>query len=155
MLVSGARDVVAAATPVLTPMTGKLVDLGERVDAAAAFKLLGNLLLMALAAGFTDMLALARAMGVSPAQVATLFDHFNPGASLQGRFQRLIAGDYDHPSWTLAMARKDAGLMERELGADAGGLLALPALVTIMDEMIGRGFADADWTVVAKDVLKR
>ena len=62
-------------------MTGKLVDLGPRVDAAAAFKLLGNLFLMALTAGFADLLALAKAMDVSPAEAATLFEHFNPGAS--------------------------------------------------------------------------
>ncbi|MBK8714381.1 MAG: NAD(P)-dependent oxidoreductase [Deltaproteobacteria bacterium] len=85
MLVSGDRDRVAEATPLLTPMTGKLVDLGERVDAAAAFKLLGNLLLMAITAGFTDMLALAQSMSLPPAALTTLLQHFNPGASLPAR----------------------------------------------------------------------
>jgi 3-hydroxyisobutyrate dehydrogenase len=66
MLISGDRESVERLTPMLAPMTGKLVDLGPRVDGAAAFKLLGNLFLMALSAGFLDMLALAQAMGVAP-----------------------------------------------------------------------------------------
>ena len=155
MLISGARDVVAALTPKLAPMTGKLVDLGPRVEAAAAFKLLGNLFLLALSAGFTDMLLLAKAMGVSPADVATLFEHFNPGASVPSRFKRLLDADYDHPSWTLAMARKDARLMHAEADAAGIALAMLPEVERKMDEMLARGFSGADWTVVAKDALER
>ena len=153
MLVSGARDVVATAQPLLAPMTGKLVDLGERVDAAAAFKLLGNLLLMALTAGFTDMLGLGKAMGVAPAEVATLLQHFNPGASLPARFARLISAPYDDPSWELAMARKDARLVLDECARAGVQLPTLPAITAHMDEMIARGFGNVDWTVLARDFL--
>lgn len=151
MLLSGDREVVAAVTPLLAPMTGKLVDLGPRVDAAAAFKLLGNLLLMAVAAGFTDMLALGKAMSVSAGQVATLFEHFNPGGSLPARFKRMTDADYANPSWELAMARKDARLMQEE--ADLAGIVLtmLPAFAARMDAAIAAGHGHADWTVVAKD----
>ena len=98
MLVSGDRMVVEKAHPVLTPMTGKLVDLGARVDAAAAFKLLGNLFLMALTAGFADMLALAKAMQISPSELATLFDFFNPGAQAPARFKRMLDAGHGPPS---------------------------------------------------------
>jgi len=64
--VSGDRELVARVTPLLAPMTGKLIDLGTRVDRAAAFKLLGNLLLMAFTAGFTDIIALAKSMNLTP-----------------------------------------------------------------------------------------
>ena len=153
MLVSGDRAVVAAARPMLEPMTGKLVDLGPRVDAAAAFKLLGNLLLMAITAGFTDMLGLAKAMGVAPAEVATLLSHFNPGASLPARFARLASAPYDDPSWELAMARKDARLVEGECSRAGITLPTLPAITAHMDEMIARGFGNVDWTVLARDFL--
>ncbi len=153
MLLSGDREVVARVTPLLAPMTGKLVDLGPRVDAAAAFKLIGNLLLMALAAGFTDMLALGKAMAVSPAQVATLFEHFNPGAALPARFKRMTDADYDHPSWELGMARKDARLMQQE--ADLAGIVLtmLPAFAARMDEAIAAGHAHADWNIVGKEFV--
>jgi len=153
MLLSGDRDVVARVTPLLAPMTGKLVDLGPRVDAAAAFKLLGNLLLMALTAGFTDMLALGKAMAVSPAQLATLFEHFNPGGSLPARFKRMTDADYDRPSWELAMARKDARLMQAEADQAGIALSMLPAFAARMDAAIAAGHGHADWTIVGKDYV--
>jgi 3-hydroxyisobutyrate dehydrogenase len=153
MLVSGDRGIVDEAKPVLATMTGKLVDFGAEEGRAAAMKLLGNLFLMALAAGFADMIALGKAMGVAPDEVGALFDHFNPGASLPSRYKRMIDGDYDHPSWDLAMARKDARLMQHEAG-DAK-LVVLPQVAALMDEMIGRGFGELDWTVIAKDLLSK
>jgi 3-hydroxyisobutyrate dehydrogenase len=154
MLVSGARDVIASATPQLAQMTGKVVDLGPRLEAAAAFKLLGNLFLMAMTAGFSDMLALARAMGVAPDEAASLFEHFTPGASAPARFRRVIEAPYDRPSWTLAMAHKDARLMQAEAaGADAPFTM-LPALVARMEALLAEGLGGADWTVVARDALR-
>ncbi|MBI5433785.1 MAG: NAD(P)-dependent oxidoreductase [Planctomycetes bacterium] len=150
MLISGDRELVARVSPLLAPLTGKLVDLGPRVDAAAAYKLLGNLFLMALTAGFTDVLALAKAMSVSPAEVAGLFDHFNPGAAVPARFKRILAADFDHPSWELAMARKDARLMQAEADASGVALSLLPAFAARMDGSIADGHAHLDWTVVAK-----
>jgi 3-hydroxyisobutyrate dehydrogenase len=150
MLVSGDRQVVAEATPVLSTMTGKLVDLGDQPGRAAAFKLLGNLFLMGLAAGFADMLALGKAMGIAPAEIATLFDSFNPGVSVPSRFKRMIAADYDDVSWDLAMARKDARLMEGE-GAT---LVMLPGVIGLMETMLARGHGEQDWTVIAQDLLR-
>lgn len=152
MLVSGDREVVARVMPMLRPMTGKLVDLGERVDAAAAYKLLGNLFLMALAAGFMDMLALGRAMGLRPPEVGSLFEHFNPGAQVPARFKRLTDAAYEQPSWELAMARKDARLMQHEMGSHT--LEMLPAVVARMDAAIANGEGNLDWTVIARDLLR-
>lgn len=154
MLVSGDRTVVERARPLLTPMTGKLVDVGERVDAAAGFKLLGNLFLMSLAAGFVDMLTLGRAMGFAPAEVGSLFDAFNPGAQVPTRFKRLIDGAYADPSWELAMARKDASLMQAETAAAGLALELLPVVIARMDAAIQAGDAHADWTVIARDLVR-
>lgn len=153
MFVAGDRDVIARVTPLLAPMTGKLVDLGARVDAPAAFKLLGNLLLMAFTAGFTDMLALAKSMNVSPAEVGTLFEHFNPGPSLPARFKRLTDAAYDAPSWGLEMARKDARLMQAEADQAGIAMTLLPAFAEKMDAVIAEGRGHQDWTVVAHDLL--
>lgn len=153
MLISGDRDVVARVSPLLAPLTGKLVDLGPRVDAAAAYKLLGNLFLLALTAGFADVLALAQAMNISPAEVASLFDHFNPGAAVPARFKRILEADFDHPSWELSMARKDARLMQAEANAAGVALSMLPAFAALMDRAIAQGHGRADWTVVAKDFV--
>jgi 3-hydroxyisobutyrate dehydrogenase len=155
MLASGDPDRVERLRPALEAMTGKLLYLGAEPERAASFKLLGNLMLMFLTAGVTEMLALAKALGIQPGDAAALFDAFNPGASLPARAQRVLAADYDHPSWELAMARKDARLM-LEAGAQGGDPLPmLQAIATVMDGFLQRGHGHDDWTVIAKDALAR
>jgi 3-hydroxyisobutyrate dehydrogenase len=153
MLVSGDRARVAGARDALAAMTGKLLDLGERVDAAAAFKLLGNNFLMALTLGFADFLALAKALDVPRADAAGLFDHFNPGMSVKARLERMLSGKYDEPSWELSMARKDARLMSEEAARAGVPLALLGAIMQRMDAVIAEGHGGDDWTVVAKDAL--
>jgi 3-hydroxyisobutyrate dehydrogenase len=153
MLVSGERGRVEVARPHLERMTGKLVDLGERVDAAAAFKLLGNLFLMFLTSGLSELFTLARAMNIEPREAATLFDHFNPGLTLGARVERMLGGDWSKPSWELAMARKDARLMLEEASGGARPLSMLPAIAARMDALIAQGHGGDDWTVLAKDAL--
>lgn len=153
MLVSGDRTVVERVRPLLEPMTGKLVDLGPRVDAAAAFKLLGNTFLMAFTAGCADMLGLAKAMGVPPREAASLFEHFNPATTIGARLKRMIDGAFDQPSWELAMARKDARLVQAEVDRAHISLALLPAIAARMDAFIAEGFGNADWTVIAKDFI--
>lgn len=153
MLVSGARARVDAVKPRLAPMTGKVVDLGERVDAAAAFKLMGNLFLMFLTSGLADFLSLAKALEVPPLEAATLFSHFNPGTTIDARMKRMTDAKWESASWELSMARKDARLMLEEAERGGVSLAVLPAIAARMDAMIDRGHGKDDWTVIAKDAL--
>jgi 3-hydroxyisobutyrate dehydrogenase len=153
MVISGDRGRVEAARPALSAMTGKLVYFGERPDAAASFKLIGNLFLMFLQTGFADMLSLAKALDVPPAAAASLFDHFNPGATLPARLKRMIEARFDEPSWELGMARKDARIMLEEASRANVTLSVLPAIAARMDAVIADGHAASDWSVLGKDAL--
>jgi len=153
ILVSGDRTVVEQVRPLLEPMTGKVVDLGPRVDAAAAFKLIGNLFLMAFTAGCADVLGLAKALGVQPAEATALFEHFNPGATIGARFRRMIEVPFNQASWELGMARKDARLVQAEVDRAGVALALLPAIAARMDAVIAEGYGSSDWTVIAKDFL--
>jgi 3-hydroxyisobutyrate dehydrogenase len=108
MLVSGDAARVDAVRPALSAMTGTLHYLGSRPEAAAPFKLFGNLFLMFLTTGLADMLALAKAMDVPAADVSKLFDMFNPGTTVSARMKRMTDANFSQPSWKLSMARKDA-----------------------------------------------
>jgi 3-hydroxyisobutyrate dehydrogenase len=153
MLASGDRPLFDTLSPELARMTGKLVYLGPHPERAAAFKLMGNLFLMSLTAGVADVLALAKAEKIPPAEAATLFDIFNPAASIGPRVKRILEAEYANPSWELSMARKDARLMTE--AAERGGMsLALvPAIAKAMDRWIELGHGHDDWTVLAKDAL--
>jgi len=153
MLASGDRDRFEQLRPELEAMTGKVVYLGPDVARAAAFKLMGNLFLTFVTVGLTDLLALAKALGVPPQEAASLFEFFNPGAAIPARAARLIEADFEHPSWELTMARKDVRLMVDEGNRAGVDLLALPAIAAKMDDLIARGYGASDWTVIAKDAL--
>jgi 3-hydroxyisobutyrate dehydrogenase len=153
MLVSGDPKTIELVRPALELMTGKLVELGARPDAAAAFKLLGNLFLMFVTAGLADFLMLAKATGVAPEEAVKLFDAFNPGTTINARAKRMLDGNWSAPSWELAMARKDARLMLDEAKRAEVVLAVLPAIAKRMDEVIAEGHAHSDWTVLAKDAL--
>jgi 3-hydroxyisobutyrate dehydrogenase len=153
MLASGGRALFDTLAPELGKMTGKLVYVGQEPERAAGIKLLGNLFLMAMTAGMSDMLGLAKALHIAPAEAASLFEWFNPGNMVIARMKRLLDGDFVHPSWELAMARKDARLMME--AAQGGGvpLAVIPALAEEMDRWIAKGHGKDDWTVIAKDVI--
>jgi 3-hydroxyisobutyrate dehydrogenase len=153
MLASGDRTRFAALLPELAKMTGKVAYLGAAPERAAAFKLLGNMFLMFLTTGLADMLALAKALDVTPADAASLFDHFNPGATIGARAKRMLDGDFAHASWELSMARKDARLMLEEAERHGRELAVLPAIAREMDKWIARGHGGDDWTVIAKDSI--
>jgi 3-hydroxyisobutyrate dehydrogenase len=154
MLISGPRNVLDPLRPALAPMTGKLVDLGERPDAAAAFKLLGNLFLICMTTGIAEMLSLAKALQVPAADAVALFEQFNPGALIPSRAKRMTEAAFDQPSWELSMARKDARLMLEAAAAAGVPLTLLPSIAARMDEVIAEGHGAKDWTVIAKDALR-
>ena len=154
MLASGDRARFDALAPELEKMTGKLVWMGPQPERAAGLKLVGNLFLMAMTTGLVDALALAKGLRIPPAEAGALFDHFNPGAMVPARMQRILAGDHAHPSWELGMARKDARLMLE--AAEAGGvpLAVIPAIAAEMDRFLAQGHAHDDWTVLARDLIR-
>ncbi len=154
MLASGDRARYEALAPELSKMTGKLVWLGPEPARAAAFKLMGNAFLMALTSGLAEVLSLAKATHVSPADAIGLFEHFNPGAFVPLRAKRMVEAEFSKPSWELAMARKDARLMMEEASAQNVPLSLIPAIAAQMDRFIERGHAHDDWTVIATDALK-
>ncbi len=154
MLASGDTERFEALRPALEAMTGKLSYLGPRPEAAAAFKLMGNLFLMFITTGLADLLALAKATGVAPADAAKLLEIFNPGTTVGARMKRMLDGEFSEPSWELGMARKDARIMMEEATRAGVELTVLPAIAARMDVVIGEGFGGADWTVLAKDALR-
>jgi 3-hydroxyisobutyrate dehydrogenase len=150
MLASGDRGRFDALAPALEKMTGRLAWVGPQAERAAGLKLVGNLFLMAMTTGLIDALALARAVGIPPAEAGALFDLFNPGASVPQRVKRILAADWSHPSWELIMARKDARLMLEAAAAGGVALALLPTIAEAMDAALARGEAHSDWTVLAK-----
>lgn len=144
MLLSGPAATRDALMPLLATMTGHVEYLGEAPDRAAAFKLFGNLTLLAMMATLGDVNRLAHACGIPTAQAFALFDRFNPGAMLPQRAARISSGDFT-PSFEMTMARKDVRLMIEEAAHHGMQLAIMPAVAALLDASIeaGNGAKDA------------
>jgi len=150
MLASGDRGVFDSVAPALEQMTGTLAYLGTDPARAAAVKLMGNLFLMAVTAGIADMFALGKALGVPPDESTRIFEWFNLATMAPGRAARMRKAEFSRPSWTLAMARKDARLMIESAAANQAQLAVIPAIAAEMDRWIAAGHAAEDWMVIGK-----
>ena len=153
MLVSGDQDLIASIEPELAKMTGKVVNFGPKNNTAAGMKLIGNLFLIALTGGIVDALSLAKGLGISPDSVGLLFNSWNPAGMVSTRLQKITSKSFDQPSWELAMARKDAGLMMHEAEIANIVLTVIPAIAGLMDTLIDKGHGHDDWTVIGKDAV--
>jgi 3-hydroxyisobutyrate dehydrogenase len=154
MLVSGDPTVISSIEPELAKMTGKVINFGTTNNTAAGMKLIGNLFLIAMTAGVSDSLALAKSLGIGTDDVSKLFDSWNPGAMLPARLKKITSKTFDQPTWELNMARKDARLMMEEATRGGMSLAAIPAIATEMDRWIDKGYGHNDWTVIAKDTVE-
>lgn len=145
MLASGDSAFFERVRPALEPMTGTVWYLGERSDTAAVFKLMGNAMILAVVGGLNDMLSIAQANGLEPAEAYKLFEKYDPSGQITGRGKRMAHGDHE-PTWTLEMARKDAQLMLDT--AEGYPLPVIAAIEQLMRSASARGFADRDLSAI-------
>jgi 3-hydroxyisobutyrate dehydrogenase len=152
MLVAGLQATYARAEAALRAMTGRLEYLGERRDLAAANKLFGNAMIIAICGGLADVYAMAKSLEISAQDAHALFSKFNPTGTLTYRGAAMASGDYT-PQFELTMARKDARLMME--AAHGLELAVLPAIAERMDALIARGFGSDDMGVLAVDAVPK
>jgi 3-hydroxyisobutyrate dehydrogenase-like beta-hydroxyacid dehydrogenase len=152
MLVAGQQATFERAGAALRAMTGHVDYLGERRDLAAANKLFGNAMIIALCGGLADVYAMAASLGIEARDAHALFGKFNPTAVLTYRGAAMAKGDYT-PTFELTMARKDTRLMIES--ARDRELTVLPAIARRMDALIERGFGSDDLGVLAVDAVAK
>ncbi|HEY6887700.1 MAG TPA: NAD(P)-dependent oxidoreductase [Solirubrobacter sp.] len=136
---------------VFAPVSARVVDLGDEVGTGTRMKLVLNTWVLALVEGLSQTIALAEGLGIDPRQFLEIIEGGlmdTPYAKLKGN--AMIERSFD-PSFPLALAAKDAGLVV-EAAAAAGLDLPLPAL--IRDRMgkaveLGHGEADLSATFLA------
>ncbi len=131
--------------PELQKMTGRVMNFGSKPERSAAFKLFGNLTLLGLGGVISDLVRLAHAVGVPPAEAVGMFKQFNPGELLLARAEKIASGPYDPASFTVSMARKDARLMLEEAARHNIPLGDCWSL-KLYDEAIARGEGGRDTT---------
>jgi len=146
MLVSGPQAIFESIRTSLEQMTGEVCYFGERGDQAAAYKIFGNSMLFTITGGIADVLAMARNIGIAPADAAALFSKFRIGGIIPMRADKMAQGDLT-ATFELTMARKDIRLMIEAAGGEP--LTVLPAIAARMDEAIAAGHGKDDMGAIA------
>ncbi|MBI3400415.1 MAG: NAD(P)-dependent oxidoreductase [Acidobacteria bacterium] len=150
MLVSGPSSVIEAVHDALKKMTGEVWVLGDAADRAAAYKLFGNSMLFVIAAGITDVFAMAKGLGISSTEALAVFSKFQPGGIIKSRGEKMARGDFS-ASFELTMARKDIRLMIE--AAANQPMTVLPGIAKKMDEAIAKGHGADDLGAIAAEVI--
>jgi 3-hydroxyisobutyrate dehydrogenase-like beta-hydroxyacid dehydrogenase len=146
ILASGPEALFTRVQPALARMATRIEYFGERADLAAAYKLIGNCMLLSITGVVADAFAVGAGVGIAPADAMKLLEFFNPAGVLAGRGKKMAAGDYS-ATFELTMARKDIRLMLETAGDQP--LATLPGLAARMDAMIAAGRGHEDIGVIA------
>lgn len=146
MMASGGAALFARLEAPLRAMCSDLRYLGERPDLAAVYKLMGNAMILAVVGGISDMLRIGEQQDLTREQAYRLFDFFDPDGQVRGRGKRMAEGDYD-PVWSIAMAHKDAVLMQA--AAHHERLPVIDAMEALLRNVSDRGMGDRDLAAAA------
>lgn len=148
MLVCGDADDVSAVTPSLAKMTGDVWNVGTRADAAAAYKLFGNAMILTMMGALADIFKMADQIGLPRQDALTVFEKFSPMGVVQFRGPKMAKREFTPPSFQLETARKDLRLMQETAGtADTA---VLEGLARRMDQLIKEGFGNDDVGALAR-----
>ena len=144
VLASGDAGARERCEPVFDAVGARTVDLADEPGASTRMKLVLNTWLVSLVEGLAESVALAEGLGVDPAGFLEVIDGGPigpPYAKMKGTM--MIERSYE-PSFSLALAAKDARLA---LDAAAASGLELPALRAIraqLEKAVEQGHGDAD-----------
>ena len=151
MLAAGPQRIFEDVHADLSKMTGEVWYLGEDGGRAAAYKIFGNSMLFVITAGVTDVFAMAKGLGLSPAEALEVFSKFQPGGFIKARGDKMARADFS-ASFELAMARKDLRLMLE--AADGQPLTVLPSIAKRMDDAIANGHGRDDLGAMAAELVR-
>ncbi len=147
MMVSGDAALVERVRGALVAMCSDLRYLGERPEAAAIYKLMGNAMIFAVVAGLNDVLRIGEEQGLTREQIYALFDFYDASGQVKGRGKRMVSGDYQ-AVWSVDMAHKDAVLMQT--AAHHERLPLVDAVEALLRNVSDRGLGGLDLAAVAQ-----
>ena len=154
VLASGDAAARERCAPVFDAIAARVVDLGDKPGTGTRMKLVLNAWLVALIEGLAETVALAEGLELDPAEFLDIIDGGPlgpPYAKMKGTM--MIERSYE-PSFSLALAAKDARLAV-DAAKRAG--LDLPALAAIRDQLergVEQSHGDEDMAAAVEAVRR-
>lgn len=150
VLVAGSPDAVATVTPLLEAMSRKLWPLGDDPVRANVAKIAGNMMLALAMEAMGEASALTAHYGVAAADFLDIVTNTVFASPSYQRYGGFIGSDTYEPGFKLPLGMKDVDLA-LAAAADRGATLPSAEIARAnMAAAIDAGFADRDWSVLAK-----
>jgi len=144
VIAAGPPQARERCAPVFDAVGSRTVVLGDEPGTATRMKLVLNTWLLALVEGLAESIALAERLGVDPAKFIEIIDGGPlgpPYAKMKGTM--MIERSYE-PSFSLALAAKDARLALDAASASGLELPALRAIRAQLEKAVELGHGDED-----------
>jgi len=144
VIAAGPAEARERCAPVFDAVGARTVALGDEPGAATRMKLVLNAWLLALVEGLSESVALAEGLGVDPSGFLEIIDGGPlgpPYAKMKGTM--MIERSYE-PSFSLALAAKDANLALEAASAQGLELPALRATLGQLEKAVEQGHGDED-----------
>jgi 3-hydroxyisobutyrate dehydrogenase len=147
-IVSGDPALVEGVRPVLDAVGSRTVVAGQRIGEASALKLACNAWILSITAAAAQSLALARSLGVEPAQFLEAISggpSDSPYAQLKGRM--MLAGEFT-PAFGLDGGRKDLALIAAAAASSGVSEALLGGVRELFDAAAEKGHGGEDLAAV-------
>lgn len=155
ILVAGDAAAIARVQPLLALLGRKTWPLGGDPKRANVAKIAGNLMITLAIEAMGEATALTGHYGVSAADFLDIVTNTVFAAPSYQRYGGFIASDRYEPGFKLTLGLKDVNLA---LDAAAAKGAALPSAEIVRENMlaaIDSGWADKDWSILAKQARRR
>jgi 3-hydroxyisobutyrate dehydrogenase len=148
-LIGGADDEVARAMPVLAAMSGLQLHAGP-VGSGAALKLIANALFGIQVATMAELQGRMPALGLEPATAMALLGQTPLVSPAAKGAAGLMLADRHEPMFPVELVAKDFGYA---IGGAGDAMPVTRAALSVFEQAIGKGWADENLTVVARQYL--
>lgn len=155
VVVAGAAGAVATVMPLLATLGRKVWPLGDDPVRANVAKLGGNLMLALAMEAMGEASALTEHYGVSAADFLDIVTNTIFASPSYQRYGGFIARDTYDPGFKLPLGLKDVDLARAAAAARGATLPSAEIARGNMAAAIDAGFADRDWSVLAKLARRR
>jgi 3-hydroxyisobutyrate dehydrogenase len=144
LMCAGAASALARCEPVFGAIAARVFPVGSRPGDAAKFKIVNNLLAAANLAAGAEAMALARRLGLDPAQVVDVVNASSGGSWIfADRMPRALAGDYA-PRAAARILAKDVGIAAALAARHGVEATFAHAAHAAFEATVAAGYGEAD-----------
>jgi 3-hydroxyisobutyrate dehydrogenase-like beta-hydroxyacid dehydrogenase len=147
IVMAGEPSALAAARPILEPMSRGISIIGSEPRQASAVKLGGNFLISTMIQSLSESFVFAESQGIAPSVFLEAVNSALFQSPFYASYASVMLNPPQHPGATINLGAKDTRLF-REAAAGRNTRLSLADnLAAIFEEARHAGLAEADWAV--------